>query len=128
MTKGDICMWRCPNCGESNSESSVFCTSCNKRRESIDQATVSVQAFDLQSWARRVWYATIVAAIVTFIVSGFTYTTDVWGELALGFNFLSMLKGIIPAFCMIIAGGMLKAIMNGLAVLVEAANKGKNEK
>ena len=88
----------------------------------------SLQAADLESWAFGVWNAAIAIAIITFVVSGFTYTVDTWGDL--GFHFLSMFKGIIPAACIVIGGGVLRVFMNGLAVLVEAANKEleKNEK
>lgn len=117
-------MWKCPICGESNSESSVFCTSCNRRREKqTEQVQSSFQAMNLQTWASRVWIASITIAIITFFISGFTYTVDQWGDFELGFHFLSMLKGIIPAVCLIVGGGVLRTIMNGLAVLVEAANK-----
>lgn len=122
VQKGDTAMWKCPVCGESNSESSVFCTSCNKRREKQLQETQkyhSLQAADLESWAFGVWNASIAIAIITFIISGFTYTTD----FELGFHFLSMFKGIVPAACFIIGGGVLRTIMNGLAVLVEAASR-----
>lgn len=105
-------------------EENLIKTTSPKQQPQETQKHHSLQAADLESWAFGVWNASIAIAIITFIISGFTYTAD----FELGFHFLSMFKGIIPAGCLIIGGGVLRVIMNGLAVLVEAASKELTDK